>query len=102
MMKMLKGITFPVILILLAMIKCFGQFDPGMMPKMIEKDGHHALLVDGRPFFMLGGQAHNSSGWPGMLPQLWTAVEQMHVNTLEVPVYWEQVEAQPGKFDFSL
>jgi hypothetical protein len=26
----------------------------------------------------------------------------MHANTLEVPVYWEQVEPQPGKFNFSL
>src|SRR5450432_300754 len=101
MMKMLKAINFSIALILLAMVKGFGQSDPGMMPKIVEKDGHHALLVDGMPFFILGGHAHNSSGWPGMMPQLWTAVEQMHANTLEVPVYWEQVEAQPGKFDFS-
>jgi len=26
----------------------------------------------------------------------------MHANTLEVPIYWEQIEAQPGKFDLSL
>jgi beta-galactosidase GanA len=72
------------------------------MPQIIVKDGRHALLIDGQPFFMLGGQAHNSSGWPGMMPQVWSAVETMHANTLEVPIYWEQIEAQPGKFDFSL
>src|ERR1035437_2434835 len=66
------------------------------------KDGRPALLVDGQPFFMLGGQAHNSSGWPGMLPQVWSAVKMMHANTLEVPIYWEQIESQPGEFDFSL
>jgi hypothetical protein len=71
------------------------------MPRIIEKDGRHALLVDGQPFFMLGGQVHNSSAWPGMLPQVWSAVEAMHANTVEIPVYWEQIEAQPGKFDFS-
>jgi hypothetical protein len=79
-----------------------GQTATDRMPVMIEKNGRHALLVDGEPFFMLGGQAHNSSGWPAMLPQLWAAVEIMHANTLEVPIYWEQIEAQPGKFDFSL
>ncbi|MDP9048218.1 MAG: beta-galactosidase, partial [Bacteroidota bacterium] len=72
------------------------------IPQIIEKNGCHTLLVDGKPFFILGGQAHNSSGWPGMMPELYTAVEAMHLNTLEVPIYWEQVEAQPGKFDFSV
>lgn len=74
----------------------------GAMPQLVEKDGRHALLVDGEPFFMLGGQAHNSSAWPAMMPQVWAAIEAMHANTLEVPLYWEQIEPQPGQYDFSL
>ncbi|MDP4147767.1 MAG: beta-galactosidase, partial [Bacteroidota bacterium] len=80
----------------------FGQSASDRMPVIIEKNGRHALLVEGKPFFILGGQAHNSSGWPAMLPQVWSALEIMHANTLEVPIYWEQVEPQPGKFDHSL
>jgi hypothetical protein len=80
----------------------WGQAGTGTMPRIVEKDGRHALWVDGQPFFLLGGQTHNSSAWPGMLPQVWSAIEAMHANTLEVPIYWEQIEAQPGKFDFSL
>lgn len=83
-------------------IKTFAQGTNASMPRIIEKNGRHALLVDGKPFFMLGGQAHNSSGWPGMLPQVWQAVEAMHLNTVEIPIYWEQIEPQHGKFDFSL
>jgi Domain of unknown function (DUF5597)/Glycosyl hydrolases family 35 len=90
------------VLFFLAIGKNFGQADIGTMPRIIEKDGRYALLVDGKPFLILGGQAHNSSAWPYMLPRLWSAVREMHANTLEVPIYWEQVEAQPGKFDFSL
>ncbi len=90
------------LLILSAIINAFGQSGDVMMPELVEKDGRHALLVDGVPFLILGGQAHNSSAWPHMLPHLWAAVAQMHANTLEVPVYWEQVEAQQGIFDFSL
>src|SRR4030043_2312499 len=80
----------------------FCQAGEKMMPTIIEKDGRHALLMDGQPFLMLGGQAHNSSSWPGMLPAVWTAIKAMHANTLETPIYWEQIEAQPGKYDFSL
>jgi len=71
-------------------------------PRLVEKDGRHALLVDGQPFLILGGQAHNSSAWTGMMPQVWSAIGTMHANTLEVPIYWEQIEDQQGKFDFSL
>ena len=44
-------------------IQSFAQNDVSI-PKLIEKDGRHALLVDGKPFFILGAQAHNSSAWP--------------------------------------
>ncbi|HTI60068.1 DUF5597 domain-containing protein [Mucilaginibacter sp.] len=82
-------------------VAVLGQTDVPI-PKIISKNGRHALLVDGKPFLILGGQAHNSSAWPGMMPQLWKAVTEMHANTLEVPVYWEQIEPEPGHFDFSM
>ncbi|MES2110205.1 MAG: DUF5597 domain-containing protein [Bacteroidota bacterium] len=72
------------------------------IPQIIKKDGRYAFMVDGKPFFMLGGQVHNSSGWPGMMPQVWAAAKQMHLNTIEIPIYWEQIEPQQGKFDFSM
>ncbi|MBV8832031.1 MAG: DUF5597 domain-containing protein [Acidobacteriaceae bacterium] len=70
-------------------------------PRIIEKDAHYALLVDGKPFLILGGQIHNSSGWPGELPQVWTSMETLHANTIEAPIYWEQFEPEPGKFDYT-
>jgi len=90
------------ILFAVATLPISAQVKETPVPRIVEKDGRHALLVDGQPFLILGGQAHNSSGWPGMLPQVWSTIETMHANTLEVPIYWEQIEAQPGKFDFSL
>jgi len=90
------------IIALLTFGTAWGQSNVGTIPKIVEKDGRHALLVDGKPFLILGGQAHNSSAWPGMMPQVWSVVKTMHANTLEVPIYWEQIEPKPGKFDFSL
>lgn len=72
------------------------------MPHFIRKDGRHAFIVDGAPFLILGGQCGNSSAWPAELPGVWSAIERMHANTLEAPVYWEQFEPEPGRFDPSI
>src|ERR1022692_1903187 len=72
------------------------------IPQIVKKDGRFALMVDGAPYFMLGAQAHNSSGWPAMFPKVWPAIEALHANTLEIPVYWEQFEPKPGQFDYTV
>jgi beta-galactosidase GanA len=72
------------------------------LPHFVSQNGRHALIVDGAPFLMLGAQSHNSSAWPAMLPKVWPAIEFLHANTLEIPVYWEQFEPEPGKFDPSV
>jgi hypothetical protein len=70
-------------------------------PKLVQKDGRYALMVDGRPYLILGGQIHNSSAWPSELPQVWESMAALNANTIEAPVYWEQFEPQEGHFDFS-
>jgi beta-galactosidase GanA len=72
------------------------------LPRIVQKDGHYALFVDGAPFLMLGAQVNNSSAWPAMLPKVWPTAEKLHLNTLEVPIYWEQFEPQQGHFDPSV
>jgi len=60
------------------------------------------FTVDGKPFFPLGGQSRNSSGYNDAESETaFRAVKLLHGNTLEIPVYWEQVEPQEGAFDFS-
>jgi len=70
-------------------------------PKLVEKDGRYALIVDGRPYLILGGQIHNSSAWPSELTQVWDSMADLHANTMEAPVYWEQIEPEEGHFDFT-
>ncbi|HTH53784.1 MAG TPA: DUF5597 domain-containing protein [Edaphobacter sp.] len=81
----------------------FGSLAAGVsaaeLPRLEHKDGRYTLMVDGRPYFPLGAQVGNSSGWPVKLAELWPKAEALHLNTLEVPVYWEQLEPREGVFD---
>lgn len=60
------------------------------------------FTVDGKPFFPIGGQSRNSSGYNRAEAETaFKAVKVLRGNTLEIPVYWEQVEPEEGQFDFS-
>jgi beta-galactosidase GanA len=70
-------------------------------PRVVQQDGRYALMVDGAPYLILGAQINNSSSWPSTMPDVWPVIEGMHANTVEAPVYWEQMEPERGQFDFS-
>ena len=110
-MKLLRMITSIRLCTLVALLAAVSgtytiaagtQPDNNPLPHLVSQDGRHALFVDGAPFLILGAQCHNSSAWPAMLPKVWPAIEYLHANTLEIPVYWEQFEPEPDKFDTSV
>lgn len=71
------------------------------IPKLVSKNGRHALIVDGTPFTILGGQVNNSSNYPEALKSAWDVLDRVHANTVEVPIAWQQVEPVEGQFDLS-
>ena len=85
-----------------ANIPASGQATPPI-PRIVRSGSQYHVIVDGKPFLMLGGQAHNSSASnPKDLDKVWNSLNGIHANSAEVPIYWELIEPQPGQFDFHL
>ena len=60
------------------------------------------FCVNGKPFFPLGAQAHNSSSYSrAMFGESIKAALALNCNTVEAPIYWETIESKEGVFDFS-
>ena len=71
------------------------------IPELVKHDTGFELVVDGEPFLMLGAQVHNSSGTGTLLESAFEQLSQLGANTLEVPIYWSELEPIEGAFDFS-
>jgi beta-galactosidase GanA len=82
--------------------KPHGETSDRPLPQVVQRDGRYALFVDGAPYLILGAQVNNSSSWPAALSKVWPAIAYLHANTVEMPIYWEQFEPEPNKFDYSV
>jgi beta-galactosidase GanA len=71
-------------------------------PPRLEKQGAtRQLVVDERPFLILGGELGNSSASSaGYMKPHWSRLKAMHLNTVLAPVYWELIEPTEGQFDW--
>jgi Glycosyl hydrolases family 35 len=88
-------------ILLIAATSLFAQ--KTAIPHLEKKGNTTQLIVEGKPFLILGGELHNSStsGADYMRP-IWEQMKRKNLNTVIAAVYWELVEPQEGKFDFSL
>jgi len=76
---------------------------PGEIPYLKKQGEAVQLIVDGKPFMILGGELGNSTASSlDIMKTVWPKLEQMNLNTVLVPVYWDLIEPTEGKFDFEL
>ncbi|MDH6357323.1 DUF5597 domain-containing protein [Parabacteroides sp. PF5-9] len=69
----------------------------------LDRSGKNTILkVDGKPFFMLSGELHNSTcSNVDYLDNVWDNLVKMNLNSVIATASWELVEPQEGVFDFS-
>ena len=67
-----------------------------------EINGVERLIWRGEPFLMLSGEFHNSTSTTAeYLEPAMVAAKKQHLNSVIVTVEWDQLEPEPGKYDFT-
>lgn len=70
----------------------------------LQKSGNATkMMVDGKPFIILGGELHNSTGTDKVaLKEALKEAKSYNLNTVLAYAYWELIEPTEGKYNFEL
>ncbi|MBO9517254.1 MAG: DUF5597 domain-containing protein [Porphyrobacter sp.] len=72
------------------------------LPHLERRGDATQLIVDGRPFLILGGELGNSSASSReYMRPYWAKLRAMNLNTVLAPVSWELIEPEERRFDFA-
>jgi len=74
-----------------------------VQPHVAFDKAHGQLLVQGKPFLIRGGELSNSAaGTAEAADRVLPNLARLHLNTVLMPVAWEDIEPAEGHFDFAL
>lgn len=100
----MKATTILTFFAALALSGCVRAPRPGAgsLPHLAKQGTATQLMVDGQPFLMLGGELGNSTAADlAGLDSVFARLHDMGLNTVLTPAYWELIEPEEGRFDFT-
>ena len=96
---------FLLILICLISFSCKQQTQTvqNEIPHLKKQGNVTQLIVDGKPYLVLGGELQNSSSSSReYMKKFWPVLETSGLNTVLAAVEWSLIEPVEGKFDFTV
>jgi len=87
----------------LALCGASGLLRAQQPPVVRMQNGASQLVVNGKPFLMLAGELGNSSaGTAAEADAILPKLARLHFNTVLMPVAWDEIEPEEGRFDYSI
>lgn len=95
----MKRITFIFLFFVASIYSLPGQNN---LPSLAKQGTTTQLIVDGKPFLILGGELGNSSASSKEdIENIFPKLQRMNLNTVLVPASWDLIEPTEGTYNFS-
>jgi beta-galactosidase GanA len=95
--------ALPILLLSAAIPSAMLNAQQPAAPHLEKRGTATQLIVDGKPFLILGGELHNSSSSSlEYMKPIWPKLTTLGLNAVVTPLSWELIESKEGSYDFTL
>src|SRR5580692_728763 len=96
-------IRYLIAILLVCSSGLLAQTPDAGIPHLEKRGTTTQLIVDGKPYLILGAELLNSSSSNlDFMQPVWPRLAQIPLNTVLTPLSWELVEPREGQFNFDL